>query len=29
MIIVGLIPSILMNTIQLGTASLLKLLQGG
>jgi NADH-quinone oxidoreductase subunit M len=29
MIIVGIIPSILMNTIQLGTASLLKLLQGG
>ncbi len=29
MIIVGIMPSILMNTIQLGTAPLLKLLQGG
>jgi NADH-quinone oxidoreductase subunit M len=29
MILVGIMPSILMNTIQLGTASLLKLLQGG
>ncbi len=29
MILVGIVPSLLMNTIQLGTASLLKLLQGG
>jgi NADH-quinone oxidoreductase subunit M len=29
MILIGIMPSILMNTIQLGTASLLKLLQGG
>jgi hypothetical protein len=29
MIIIGIVPSLLMNTIQLGTASLLKLLQGG
>jgi NADH-quinone oxidoreductase subunit M len=29
MIIIGIVPSLLMNTIQLGTASLMKLLQGG
>ena len=29
MIIIGLVPSLLMNTIELGTASLMKLLQGG
>jgi NADH-quinone oxidoreductase subunit M len=29
MIIIGLMPTLLMNTIQLGTASLMKLLQGG
>jgi hypothetical protein len=29
MILIGLVPSLLMNTIQLGTASLMKLLQGG
>jgi NADH-quinone oxidoreductase subunit M len=29
MILIGIMPSLLMNTIQLGTASLMKLLQGG
>ncbi len=29
MILIGIVPSLLMNTIQLGTASLMKLLQGG
>jgi NADH-quinone oxidoreductase subunit M len=29
MIIIGIVPSLLMNTIQLGTASLMQLLQGG
>src|SRR5512136_1176173 len=29
MILIGVMPSLLMNTIQLGTASLMKLLQGG
>jgi NADH-quinone oxidoreductase subunit M len=29
MIIIGVMPTLLMNTIQLGTAPLLKLLQGG
>jgi NADH-quinone oxidoreductase subunit M len=29
MIIIGIVPSLLMNTIELGTASLMKLLQGG
>jgi NADH:ubiquinone oxidoreductase subunit 4 (subunit M) len=29
MILIGIVPSLLMNTIQLGTAPLMKLLQGG
>jgi hypothetical protein len=28
MIVIGIVPSLLMNTIQLGTASLMKLLGG-